>query len=184
MRVITGKYKGRRLVVPAGLKIRPTSDRVKEAIFNILPPLQDTIVLDLYAGTGNLGIEALSRGAKKAVFIDKHHLAIQAIKKNLLALGIKKEAVIYKRDILKGLDFLKDTYHLIFMDPPYTKGYVERTLNLIRHLPGLLTKEGIIVIEHAPQERFSLEGFLLIDKRQYGQTEVSFLGREAYGQVK
>ncbi len=181
MRVITGKYKGRRLLVPAGLKIRPTSDRVKESIFNVLLPFsQDTIVLDLYAGTGNLGIEALSRGAKRTVFIDKHHLAIQTIKKNLLALGIKKEAVIYKRDILKGLNFLKDTYHLIFMDPPYAKGYVEKTLNLIRHLPGLLAKEGIIVIEHSPQERFSLKGFLLIDKRQYGQTEVSFLRTNSF----
>ncbi len=173
MRIISGKYKGRRLFVPAGLKIRPTSDRVKEAIFNILSSnLPKTLVLDLYAGTGNLGIEALSRGGKRAVFVDKHPLAIQTIKRNLLALGIKDEAFVYKRDILKGLSFLKERFQLIFMDPPYEKGYVEKTLAL---LSPYLAKEGIIVIEHSPKEKFSLKGFSLMDRRQYGQTQVSFL---------
>jgi 16S rRNA (guanine966-N2)-methyltransferase len=173
MRIIAGKYKGRRLFVPAGLKIRPTSDRVKEAIFNILSPyLSEALVLDLYAGTGNLGIEALSRGAKRAVFVDKHPLAIQTIKRNLFILGIKDEALVYKRDILKGLSFLKEQYQLIFMDPPYEKGYIEKTL---AYLFPFLAKDGIIIIEHSPKEKFSLKGFFLIDRRQYGQTEVSFL---------
>ncbi|HDD35241.1 MAG TPA: 16S rRNA (guanine(966)-N(2))-methyltransferase RsmD [Candidatus Desulfofervidus auxilii] len=176
MRVIAGKYKGYPLAAPAYRFIRPTTDRVKTAIFNILPHdiWESAVVLDLYAGTGNLGIEALSRGAKKVVFIDKSPLAVKIIKKNLSKIGVK--ANVWKRDILKGLSFLNDKFSIIFMDPPYEKGYVEKTLLIIeKRKKEILEKEGLIVIEHSPKEKFALLGFKLITCKHYGQTQVSIL---------
>ena len=176
MRVITGKYKGRRLSSSTLSFIRPTTNMVKEAIFNIFPDIWPSArVLDLYAGTGSLGIEALSRGAKQLVFVDKSQRAIQIIKTNLLNLGIETQTVFYKRDILKGLNFLTQTFRIIFMDPPYEKNYVEKTLYLIKTKPQLLTKEGLVIIEHSPKEKFSFMDFSLVTLKQYGQTNITFL---------
>jgi 16S rRNA (guanine966-N2)-methyltransferase len=178
MRIITGKHKGRHLFSPTRSFIRPTADMVKEAIFNIFPHIwTGAKILDLYAGTGNLGIEASSRGAKLAVFMDKSRIAIQTIRKNLLTLDIETQTVIYKRDVLKGFGFLTETFQIIFMDPPYEKGYVEKTLRLIIAKPGLLTKGGLVIIEHSPREKFPFMDFSLVTFRQYGQTNITFLKR-------
>ncbi|MDL1956321.1 MAG: 16S rRNA (guanine(966)-N(2))-methyltransferase RsmD [Candidatus Desulfofervidus auxilii] len=178
MRVIAGKYKGHCLATPAYQFIRPTTQKVKEAIFNILTNTwNDAIVLDLYAGTGNLGIEALSRGAKKVVFVDKSPLAIKIIKKNISKLG-DVQVKIWRRDVLKGLNFLKETFSIIFIDPPYEEGYVEKTLTLIKKKTDILRKGGIIIIEHSPKEKFSFLGFNLFASRRYGQTQVTILKKE------
>jgi 16S rRNA (guanine966-N2)-methyltransferase len=134
--------------------------------------------LDLYAGTGSLGIEALSRGAKMAVFIDKNQRAIQTIKKNLLTFAIQQKVLTYKENILKGFSYLKDSFEVIFMDPPYEKGYVEKTLYLIDAKVRLLKKQGLIIIEHSAKENFSFIDFSLIVCRQYGQTMITFLRKE------
>ena len=176
MRVITGKYKGRRLSSSTVSFIRPTSNIVKEAIFNIFPDIWSSAnVLDLYAGTGSLGIEALSRGAKQVVFVDKSQAAIQIIRRNLSNLGIETQAIFYKRDVLRSLNFLSQTFQIIFMDPPYEKNYVEKTLRLIKFNPQLLSKEGLIIIEHSPKEKFSFMDFSLVTLKQYGQTNITFL---------
>ncbi len=177
MRVIAGKYKGHRLFAPKGLRIRPTSDLVKEAIFDILNlDWQKKCVLDLFAGTGNLGIEALSRGAHKVVFVDSSTGAIRSIEKNLSSLGISG-AVILKKDITRGVNFLKKwaPFDVVFIDPPYRKGLVEKVLKLLLKTPNILNTESILVIEHYFKQRFSVEPFLLQKRREYGQTAISLL---------
>lgn len=176
MRIITGKYKGQRLWALAGLKIRPTSDRLKESLFNLISSyISESRVLDLFAGTGNLGLEALSRGAKAAVFVDKSPQAIQAITKNIKALNIQN-APVYRQDILKGLHFLKGPFDIIFMDPPYNKGLIEKTLNILQNSPWLLFPNTIIVIESSPKETFNAKG--LITQRKYDQSLISILKLE------
>lgn len=185
MRVIGGKYKGHSLFAPKGLRIRPTSDLVKEAIFDILNlDWRKKAVLDLFAGTGNLGIEALSRGADKAVFVDSSTEAIRSIKKNLSFLGIS-EAVILRRDITKGVNFLKKwaPFDVVFIDPPYKRGLIEKILKLLLKPPNILNTESILVIEHYFKQRFAVEPFLFKKRQEYGQTAISILklGESSYG---
>ncbi len=177
MRVITGKYKGHKLFVPEGLKIRPTSDLVKEAIFDILNlDWYKKCVLDLFAGTGSLGIEALSRGADKVVFVDSSIKSIKGIEKNVVSLFIS-QALIIKRDITKGLNFLKKwgPFDVIFIDPPYKKGLVEKVLKLLLKTPNIVNTESILVIEHHFKQNFLVDPFMLQKRREYGQTAISFL---------
>lgn len=176
MRVIGGKYKGRYLVNFQADHIRPTTDRVKESLFNILQSYIDGAeVLDLFAGTGNLGIEALSRGAQKVTFVEKNPKSLQLIKENLKALKIEEEYEIQKQDVMK---FLKSTgdlqYDLIFIDPPFTEKMAHDVMELLCQ-SQILKPGGILAIESAKKERMEDQYGSLIrhDKRDYGDKILS-----------
>lgn len=179
MRVIAGKCRGRRLSGFTGLSIRPTSDKVREAVFNILPggfPFKK--VIDLFAGTGAMGIEALSRGAEEAVFVDTDSKAVSIIKKNLEACGLEN-AVILKKDVLGSIRFFsrKGTgFDLIIVDPPYDTSLFEETLKAVDKA-RLLTRYGVLVAETSRRAplKAGLENLEVMDERKYGDTLVYFL---------
>ena len=179
MRVITGKVKGFKLKAPKGMNTRPTSDKVKESLFNILGHIdEESIVLDLYSGTGNIGIEFLSRGAKECYFIDKDNESIRVIKENLNKTGFINQSKVYKNDVIKAVKVLGDKYNkfdFVFLDPPYAKGLSEETLNVIDE-SGILKEDGIIIIEHESNTQLDDEFklFLKYDSRKYGDTTITF----------
>jgi 16S rRNA (guanine966-N2)-methyltransferase len=170
VRIVAGSFKGRRLQAPRGTNTRPTADRVREALFSILGPLDGERVLDLYAGSGALGIEALSRGAIDAVFVDSDQRAIEAIRRNLDAVGV--EASVHRRDALAYLRTASDgPFDLVFLDPPYSSAS-ELAGPLSELLPAVLSKAPRIVSES--DKRAPLELTLpLIDERVYGDTRIA-----------
>lgn len=176
MRVISGTSKGRRLKGPRSDKIRPALDKVKQAIFNILCDLEELRVADLYAGTGSIGIEALSRGAGEAVFVDSAPEALQIVKKNLDLCRL--HGLVLKLELPQGIGLLGrkfKPFDLIFVDPPYDHNLINPTLRAIER-EKILTPEGRIVVEHSPREPIgNLTGLSIIDQRKYGQTLISFL---------
>jgi 16S rRNA (guanine966-N2)-methyltransferase len=177
LRIIGGKFKGRRLFSVKGFKVRPTKDKHRESIFNMISQdLANAVVLDLFAGTGALGIEALSRGADFAVFVDNYPVALSTILKNIQAFQLESKAKIFRRNILKNLHCLKPyNFDLVLMDPPYDIGAVAPALlNLERS--ECLKNNALIVVEHSLDETFSdqLKSFKLYDQRRYGKTLVSF----------
>ena len=172
MRVVAGRHGGRRLVAPAGDATRPTSDRVREALFSVLgASVQGARVLDLYAGSGALGIEALSRGAASAVFVDRAQPAIAAIRANLQALGIEADVRrMQARTALRTASARAEAYDLVFLDPPY-----RRTADLGRELsealPAVLAPGARVVGESDRRELLALE-LPLTDERRYGDTVI------------
>jgi 16S rRNA (guanine966-N2)-methyltransferase len=178
VRVIGGEFKGRKLSVTRGRLIRPTSDRVREAIFDILGPVWVFWrVLDLFAGTGSLGIEALSRGAEEAVFVEQGKGALTVLKENLEALGLQSRSWVLPLTAKRGIALLGERgkiFDLIFMDPPYGKDVVGKTIEeIVRH--GILAATGVIVAEHARRDRIPPTlGLELSQQRRYGDTTVSF----------
>lgn len=180
MRIIGGQLKGKKLHGFRGMEIRPTSGRLRESIFNIIHTrVRDAIVLDLYAGTGALGIEALSRGAQSAIFVDNHKPSIALIQRNIGACGLENKTKIYYWNIEKNLNCLRlcdSRFNLVFMDPPYTKGLVKTTLLHLQKF-RMLTPNARIVVEHTPRERIpnDLDDFVYNDQRIYGKTCISFL---------
>lgn len=181
MRVIAGKYKGKILFSPEGNNTRPTTDKIKETVFNILyskKEMENASVLDLFAGTGALGIEALSRGASYAVFIDHNKYAYRLIKENLAKTGVKEKTEVYCTDFdlaLKKLNGKK--FDFIFCDPPYDAGLEKRILDLILKY-DILSEEGIIFIEHSSKKYLpNLANSFIIDTRDCGTTAISFLQR-------
>jgi 16S rRNA (guanine966-N2)-methyltransferase len=170
MRVVAGRYGGRRLVAPPGSTTRPTSDRVREALFSVLgPSVQGARVLDLYAGSGALGIEALSRGAASAVFVDRSPRAVAAIRANLAALGI--EADVRRREAaaaLRAASAGADAYDLVFLDPPYRRA-AELGRELSEALPAVLAPGARVVSESDRREPLEL-ALPLVDERRYGDT--------------
>ena len=181
MRVIAGKYKGRRLRAPRGRNIRPTSDRLRESIFNIIgADIAGHNIVDIFAGTGAMGIEALSRGAEHAVFIDKHYPALEAVRANVNPLEAARHWDIIRWDAglnLRCLAALDLRFGFAFIDPPYNRGYADRAL---KHLAAsnAMAPGGLVVLEHHHRESFSLpdKGMSLQDQRRYGKTLVTFLG--------
>jgi 16S rRNA (guanine(966)-N(2))-methyltransferase RsmD len=180
MRIISGTSKGRKLVTPRSQSLRPTSDRVKESIFNILQDeIVGKVVLDLFAGTGNLGIEALSRGAKKTIFVEKGRQALRLIQRNLTQFGLEEQSEILPKDANRAIGILKqkgESFDLILMDPPYQKGLIQKTLmKLNSH--QIYHKDSILVIEHNRREPLStvMDGWNLIRQRRIGDTLISFL---------
>jgi len=201
MRVISGTAKGRKLYAPKSHNIRPALDKVKEAIFNILFDVQGVNVLDLFAGTGAVGIEALSRGAAHCTFVDMSHEAITIIKKNIELCGFTN-AKIFPHPVSVAIEYFgkhNEKFDLIFVDPPYLKNLVNPTLEKIAG-SGILAPDGRIIVEHHPKETISspihptyapfdspslAQGMLkhsstytliaLTDTRKYGQTLISFL---------
>jgi 16S rRNA (guanine(966)-N(2))-methyltransferase RsmD len=180
MRIISGTSKGRKLATPKGSSVRPTSDRVKESIFNILRgEVEGKVVLDLFAGTGNLGIEALSRGAKKTTFVEKGWRGLRLIRQNLLQCGMMERAEIIPKDAIRSIGLLSQkgrAFDLILMDPPYEKGLIQRILNKLRDRP-IYRENSILVVEHGRREPLPehLWGWELIRQRQIGDTMISFL---------
>lgn len=178
MRVIAGKERGRRLLCPAGLRVRPTADRVKEALFNILQErIPGARVLDLFAGTGALGIEALSRGASYAVFVDNHPASLAALRANLNQCCFSAEAQVIRSDAMAFLArgvYPYGPYDLIFADPPYRRGFAEAVLEKIT--PAVLALDGILTLEHARDEEVPERAGAMLRVRcaRYGDTVLSF----------
>lgn len=180
IRVIGGDLKGRRLHTIRGQTIRPTAGRIKESIFNILAGrVRKAQVLDLFAGTGALGIEALSRGAASAVFIDNDQKATQVINANLKLGNLGNRSKCIKWDATKNLNCLatiSPTFDLILMDPPYNRNHVNPALTVL-HRSGSMQNAALVIVEHAMREPI-LEGhipFVLTDQRRYRKSLVSFL---------
>ena len=180
MRVIGGTLRGRRLIAPAGRATRPTADRIRESIFNILGgSVRDKRVLDLFAGTGALGIEALSRGASRAVFVDQANAALAALRRNIQDLGLQARSRVIPWNILKNLNCLQaepEAFDLVFMDPPYETHTVTPAVVALVSC-GALAPDACIVIEHSTREPIaqSLAGLSLTDQRRFGKTLVSFM---------
>jgi 16S rRNA (guanine966-N2)-methyltransferase len=175
MRVIAGRLGGRRLKAPKGTVTRPTSDRVREALFAMLGDVEGTSVLDLFAGTGALGIEALSRGAQKTVFVERDAGVAKILSANLEALGIDREhAELRRLDALAALRSArasKETYDLIFIDPPYRQAH-EWGPELSATLPSLLRPGARVVVESDRRAQLELE--LTIEReRCYGDTSIT-----------
>lgn len=184
MKIIGGEFKGKKLKSLKKAKIRPTSGRVKTTIFDVLKDeIEGKKILDLYAGTGALGIEALSRGAGFVTFVDSSHKSIEIIKKNLEELKFKDKTKIFKLDSLK---FLRrenpkkeryvciKRYDIIFCDPPYQKEVVSKVLDLISE-KDVLEKNGIFILEHHKKERLKVKkNLVLVKEKKLGDTVVSF----------
>ena len=178
MKITGGKSRGRPLASLKGMEIRPTSSKVREAIFNILGQDMTGIkVLDLFAGTGILGIEALSRGAEGAVFIDKSDKAINIINKNLAHCGYQDICRVLKRDILKGFSIeslpAKLGINLVFIDPPYGKGIIHPVMEMLSG-SGILAGQALIITESSKNDKLPerIETLLLSDTRIYGETKI------------
>jgi len=170
MRVVAGEYRGRRLIAPKGTATRPTADRVREALFNILGDVSGAVVLDLYAGSGALGIEALSRGAAAATFVDRDERALAAVRSNLEAFGavarvVRSDAIAFLRRDQGAM------YDLVFADPPYDSA-PELGTGLSELLPEVVAEDAVIVTES--DKRSPLELTLpLADERTYGDTRIA-----------
>lgn len=180
MRVISGTFRGRRLAAFAGQDIRPTQDRVREAIFSILQSKLGTFdklkVLDLFAGSGSLAIEALSRGAASACLVEKAPAAVKVLRANLERCRLSTEAVVFNRDAWQTLQqFKQRDFDLVFLDPPYGQGLAERALIELEKLE-LLGENGIICAETGTDETLpeSVGRLQRIDQRRYGSIMINF----------
>ena len=180
MRVIGGQFRSRVLAEFAGDNVRPTSDRAREALFNILSlKIYGSRVLDLFAGSGALGIESLSRGAKEVVFNDLSKDSVAIVKKNLTALKIAingEQAKVMQSDYLSCLDIVRGQFDLIFIDPPYRFDYGEKALQKIVQR-GLLSENGIAVYERDVPFDGEIEGLEKYDQRKYGKAYLTFFKR-------
>src|SRR6202035_3428988 len=181
MRVVGGRLKGRNLASPSSRDIRPTADRLRESLFNILihaysDPIAEARVLDLFAGTGALGIEAVSRGAKFTLFVDNGAEARALMRDNVEALGLGGVTKVYRRDATNlGPAHPMEPFSLVFLDPPYAKGLADKALVSLRE-GGWLTSGALIVIEEAKAAAFAAPvEFSEVERRTYDDTEFVFL---------
>ena len=185
MRVVGGRLRGRALAAPRSQAIRPTADRLRESLFNILvhaydDPITGARVLDLFAGTGALGIEALSRGAAFALFVDDGAEARALLRENVTALGLGGATRIFRRDATKlGPAHPVEPFSLVFLDPPYGKGLAERALASAR-AGGWLAPDALVVVEEDADAGFkSPDGFVEFERRRYDATEFVILRASA-----
>jgi 16S rRNA (guanine966-N2)-methyltransferase len=182
MRIIGGEARGRTVRLPGGCRIRPTADRVKKSLFDILHPVTGKSFLDLFAGTGNVGLESLSRGAHFAVFVERDVRLVEAIRKNLAQLGFCKRAEVVAADAVRGLGRLvqrKERFDIIFADPPYDEGLAVETLKWLER-EDLLEEGGIVVLQHSMRETLEglqIQAMAITDQRRYGDTVLTFLKR-------
>jgi 16S rRNA (guanine966-N2)-methyltransferase len=181
MRVVGGRLKGRNLASPSSREIRPTADRLRESVFNILvhaydDPIDGARVLDLFAGTGALGIEAISRGALFALFVDNGTEARALLRNNIEALGLGGATKVFRRDATNlGPGHPLEPFSLVFLDPPYAKGLAEKALASL-HDGGWLTRGALLVVEEATAAAFAPpQGFEELERRVYDDTEFVFL---------
>ena len=185
MRITGGQLKGRLLVSPRGLAIRPTSDQVREAIFNIIgQDLNGVKVLDLFAGTGILGLEAQSRGASSVVFVDILSQSIKLIRKNLALCEHQDSGIIIRRDLRKGIRRIhiisKQVFDLVFLDPPYGKNFIPLVLSELSTM-DILSNRSRVVAESSKTENLpvSFESLEMVATRSYGDTKISVYAYEA-----
>jgi 16S rRNA (guanine966-N2)-methyltransferase len=181
MRVVGGRLRGRPLAAPTSRAIRPTADRLRESLFNILAhaygdPVTDARVLDLFAGTGALGLEAASRGAAFVLFVDDGAEARALLRENVAALGLGGVTRIFRRDAGKlGPAHPLEPFSLVFLDPPYGQGLAEQALIAARS-GGWLTPDALAVVEESTGARFSApDGFIELERRRYDDTELIVL---------
>ncbi|MBX7147598.1 16S rRNA (guanine(966)-N(2))-methyltransferase RsmD [bacterium] len=176
MRIIAGLARGHALLAPKSNKIRPAADKVKGAIFNILGDIEGCIVADFFAGTGSVGLEALSRGAAKAYFIDDLPEALKLIESNIKKCRFEGKAHIIKGTIPRILEKIKARearFDVVFVDPPYDKNLLNPALDgLVEN--KLVDAQTLIVIEHSPREHIICPDIEVTDERKYGQTRISF----------
>lgn len=186
MRIITGSAKGRRIEAPEGEGTRPTSDKVKGAVFNILRnKVEDAAVLDMFSGTGNLGLEALSRGAGRCIFIEKDQKAFQILKKNITSLGFEESCEMYHQDAFISIEKIKKRgmkFDIIFLDPPYGRQMVIKAIEEISRL-DILDYDGIIISEQdetdiLPDKIGNIEAYRT---EKYGRTKITFWSMEREG---
>lgn len=178
MRVISGSARGRTLKAVPGMGTRPTTDKVKEAIFSMIGPyFEGGAVLDLFAGTGGLGIEALSRGMDRAVFIDLEYKSLEIVRANLKTTGFTEQAEVYKNDAERAIKVLakkKETFDLIFLDPPYRLKHGDKLMELMEQ-NDMVAESATVVLEYDSSYEYPEEvgGFIQIRKSVYGETAVS-----------
>ena len=183
MRIISGKAKGTKLYTLEGINTRPTLDRVKESIFNIIQyNLQDAIVLDLFAGSGAIGLEMLSRGAQKAILCDKSAEAIKIINKNIQKTHMEEKAQVYNLDYESCIEKVQNKkFDIIYIDPPYNTNFIVKSLQLIIE-KSILQKDGMIILETDDEERILKEieniEVTIKDKRKYGRAVIIFLNKK------
>ncbi len=198
MRIVAGRHRGRTIVAPADDSVRPTSDRVRENLFNVLThgrlsaegwSLEGATVLDAFAGSGALGLEALSRGAADAVFLDTDLAALESAHRNVKALGEEQRSVLVQADASRPPIPAKVRGHprassLVFLDPPYKSGLAAAALAALE-AADWLAPGALAVVELGRGEPFALpQGFTLADERHYGRTRILFLRREAAGATR
>ncbi len=180
MRVIAGEAKGRRLLSVPGEGTRPISDRVKESLFNILADqVADTLFLDLFAGTGSVGIEALSRGAQRAVFVELSRKAIATIKRNLATTSLGERAEVVCQDVFRYLERPQERwFDIVYVAPPQYRGLWARTLRALDK-GDLVAAHGLVIAQIHPKEYKPLEltQLYVVDQRRYGSTTLCFFGK-------
>lgn len=179
MRVISGKARGVVLKTPDGMLTRPTADRVKEALFSIIQfDLPGAKVLDLFGGTGQLGIEAISRGAKEAVFVDAREEACRLIRENLKRAKMEQEGKVVRADYLEYLKRCRETFDIILLDPPYAEVFLENSLKMIAEI-DILRSGGIMVTERPIEKELPWEfpGFVRSRDYKYGKTLLTLYRR-------
>jgi 16S rRNA (guanine966-N2)-methyltransferase len=181
MRIITGKARGLHLTVPRNYDVRPTADRVKESLFNIIGQrVSGAAVLDLFAGTGNLGLEAWSRGARYIQFVDHNRSSLKLVQSNIAKCHAEQDCKVLKYDAEAAVDLLYrqgQRFDLIFVDPPYNKGWIQKILRKLTQFP-LLTESGWLILEHSRHDDLSGQvpaGYELFRSQQYGETILTFL---------
>lgn len=180
MRIISGKARGTKLYTLEGMNTRPTLDRVKESIFNIIQSeIDGAKILDLFAGSGAIGLECLSRGAEKAVLCDKSKEAIEIIKKNIEKTHMEEKTQVFNTDFETCLENVKNQqFDIVYLDPPYATDYILKSLKKIIEL-GIVKKESIIIMETDDEQRILKEieniEIKIVDKRKYGRATIIFL---------
>jgi 16S rRNA (guanine(966)-N(2))-methyltransferase RsmD len=185
MRIIAGRFKGRRLVSPRGPATRPTADQVRIALLDTLAPwLPGARVLDLFAGAGGVGLEALSRGAAHVTFVECDARAVAALRANVEALGLAARTRILKEDCRRALGRLTregQRFHIVFLDPPYETGLAGATLTALASGP-LLVAPGIVVVQHLTKRPPALaaDGLVVYRARRFGETTLTFFRAGAY----
>jgi len=179
MRIIGGIHRGRKIKSVKGMSTRPTTDFVREALFNILSDrVVDSHFLDLFAGTGAVGLEALSRGAKKVVFVENNPIACSVINQNLRDLKMVDKGSIIQSDVIAAIEKLASAgyvFDIIFLDPPYYKDYIEKTLKALR---DFVIAEAIVAVQHPKDELFNFDGFINYKNKKYGKNALTFLVKE------
>ena len=181
MRIISGNFKGRKILTPNDIKTRPLKDLTKESIFNILKhsnkfnvEIKNSVVLDLFAGVGSFGIECLSNEAKYVTFVENYNGVLPILKKNLLNLKLDKKYEVIEQNIFTGLKLTKINYDIIFLDPPYKDKNISELIDKIFEI-NLLSKSGIIITHRNKnvKEKYS-KNFRILEEKTYGISKISF----------
>ena len=190
MRIVTGKFKGREIISPPkSIELRPTSDRVREAIFDVIRfNIADSVFLDLFAGSGAIGIEAISEGARFSVFVEKNPVALRVIKQNIKMLGIENQALVIKQDVLNfikspfSFESFKEKFDFVFLDPPYASKLAGQTMQALVNF-SFLKSDSIIIAEHfgseaLPDELKGTNSLKKFREKKYGKIAVSYYSIE------